>query len=107
MGQTQSLYKAFFYSFGGNPPPNSNSLITTTGYTSLWVGALEKGARCTRALDRGRCLGGRRATLPPRSPHPRVFFHPLLPTQASPFSAWRRASSASCRTCATSSPRRA
>ena len=32
-------YNAFFYSFGGNPPTNSNSLISSIGYTSLWVGA--------------------------------------------------------------------
>ena len=32
-------YNAFFYSFGGNPPANSNSLISSIGYTSLWVGA--------------------------------------------------------------------
>jgi bacteriorhodopsin len=31
-------YQAFFYSFGGNPPVNAASLITTIGYTSLWVG---------------------------------------------------------------------
>ena len=33
------------YSWGGNMPTNSNSLISIVGYTSLWVGAFDKGAR--------------------------------------------------------------
>lgn len=73
-----TAYNSQFYSFGGNQPVNSNSLITTTGYTSLWVGAFEKGARCTRTLDRGRCLGSRLASLPPLSPHPRLLFRPFF-----------------------------
>jgi hypothetical protein len=36
-------YNAFFYSFGNNPPVNSSSLISITGYTSLWVGEFSEG----------------------------------------------------------------